>query len=352
MGSFKLNQEEGVYLDTWMNKVSRSFAVVVAALEEPLKRYMAAAYIICRVIDNIEDSMSESSWKKQRFAEISQLLSEPSLAPEILAAWDSETWLGLTVDEKRLMSSGDGLQLWRIYAGFPDGASSVIRRWSLQMVEGMSRLQDPAYRPSFVSRAGIALLADEQDYNQYCYIVAGTVGHLATELVVQHYRLSGSVASSLLQNCEACGRGLQKTNILKDFPKDLQRGISYLPDVWLSEVSYSPLSLDGAPGEWKRKVLDDVLDDLRDATEYTLDLPYEAVGYRMASLLCLLPALQTILLAAQNQDLLFTSRHPAKISHQAFAQCILDAKKLVKYNTGILEYSHKLENKLELQFAA
>jgi farnesyl-diphosphate farnesyltransferase len=351
MISVNLNKENVRYLDIWMNKVSRSFAVVVASLEEPLKFYMSASYIICRVIDNIEDCLAVEEWKSQRFAEVSQLLIDPSQAENIFAVWDEEEWPGLSQDEWKLMKSPDGLELWRIFAGFPEQVQSVIRYWSLQMADGMGHLQEPASRPRFVNFAGVELLEDVQDYNQYCYVVAGTVGHLATELVIQHYRLPGTVADILLRTCEACGRGLQKTNIVKDFPEDLTRGISYLPDAWLSEVDHSPLSLSGAPGEWKYKVLADVLADLRDATEYTLALPYEATGYRMASLLCLLPALQTLLFAAQRQQFMFTQRHPTKISHQTFAQCIFDAKRLVKSNDGIIEYFRKIENKVELQFA-
>ena len=67
---------------------------------------------------------------------------------------------------------------------------------------------------------GVQVLAGYQDYNQYCYIVAGTVGNLATDLVILHYQLSGSVAEHLLRYSQACGRGLQKTNIVKDFPED------------------------------------------------------------------------------------------------------------------------------------
>ncbi|RPI82258.1 MAG: hypothetical protein EHM41_18785 [Chloroflexi bacterium] len=193
-------------------------------------------------------------------------------------------------------------------------------------------------------------MSEEQDYNHYCYIVAGTVGNLTTDLVILHYKLSDPVAKILLKYCQACGRGLQKTNIIKDFLDDITRGICYLPNEWLSEVDYTPLSLQGASSIWKRKVLVDVLAELKDATEYTIALPYEAVGYRMASLLCLLPALQTILLAAQNQRALFTAQHPSKISHETFAQCIVDARKLIQDNLGIVGYFQQLENKINLQF--
>ena len=349
MQAYARNTKEIFYLNQWMERVSRSFAVVVSALEEPLRQFMAASYIICRVIDNIEDCTAPVDWKQQRFVEIAQMLNEPARAADILATWDRENWPGLTPDEKKLMKSNDGLLLWRILSGFPEEVRSVIVHWTLQMADGMSHLLEDSQRPRFVRHNGVHLLEDVEDYNQYCYIVAGTVGHLATELVNQYYLLNDSEASSLLQNSEACGRGLQKTNIIKDFPKDLQRGISYLPDEWMSTSDYTPLALGGAPLKLKRKVLGNVLTDLSDAKDYTLALPYKAAGYRMASLLCLLPALQTILLEARNQELMFTDRHPSKISHQIFAHCIQDAKKFVSYNQGIEEYFGQVVNEVNLQ---
>ena len=50
---------------------------------------------------------------------------------------------------------------------------------------------------------------------------AGTVGHLATELVILQYQLSDDVAQRSAHAAEACGRALQKTNIVKDFAEDL-----------------------------------------------------------------------------------------------------------------------------------
>jgi farnesyl-diphosphate farnesyltransferase len=346
---FRLSGEEVSYLETWMNRVSRSFAVVVSVLEEPLKSYMAAAYILCRVIDNIEDCAAPIEWKKARFEEVSQLLMEPEFARDILASWDSAAttdWDGLTEDERNLMSSENGLPLWKIYSQFPDEVKKSISIWARQMVEGMSHLTDAAYPPNFIQHDGIQVLANYRDYDHYCYIVAGTVGNLATDLVIHHYNLSGSVADQLLQYSQACGRGLQKTNIVKDFCEDVSRGVCYLPDEWLNEVDYTPLFLRGASRDWNRKVLLDVMAELKDSTNYVLALPYEANGYRISSLLCLLPALQTILLAAQNHGSLFTAQHPTKIDHQTFGQCILDSRRLVNNNQAILEYYQQVEYQL------
>ncbi|MFN2121898.1 MAG: squalene/phytoene synthase family protein, partial [Candidatus Promineifilaceae bacterium] len=68
------------YLAEMMQKVSRSFALVAPAVETPLDDYLAAAYLICRVADNIEDAQQSYSWQQARFAEFMGLLKEPETA--------------------------------------------------------------------------------------------------------------------------------------------------------------------------------------------------------------------------------------------------------------------------------
>ena len=348
--TFKLTQAQQEYLNEFMNKVSRSFTFVVACLEEPLNHFMSTAYLICRVADNIEDCKQPQAWQQMRFAELAQLLEDPTLASDILAGWDREAWPGLSTDEQQLMGAKRGLSLWQIYALIPGDARSTIGRWSLTMAEGMRHLEDPGRAPLWVTRDGVRVLGDEVDYDCYCYYVAGTVGHMATELVIGHYGLTDGVARRLLTTCEACGRGLQKTNIVKDFAKDLARGVCYLPDRWMREVERAPLALTGAPTTWKQKVLNNVMDELQTSVEYVLALPYRAVGYRMASLLCLLPAYQTILLAAQSHEELFTPDHYIKISRITMAQCLQDAKSMVTDNDAILRYSRDVAREIEAVF--
>ena len=243
--TFRLSAAEITYLDKWMNKVSRSFALVVASLEEPMCHYLAAAYLICRVIDNVEDCKSVPAWKDLRFEEIKQLLVRPSLAKLILPVWDGEPWPGLMADQRQIMTFSDGLPLWQIYDRLPHEVKSIISGWALKMAEGMMQLENPDM-PSWIVRNEIRILTRETDYDQYCYFVAGTVGHMVTELVILQYEMQGELAQKLLQTCEACGRSLQKTNIVKDFQEDLGRGVCYLPEEWLRQVGYSPLALQGS----------------------------------------------------------------------------------------------------------
>jgi farnesyl-diphosphate farnesyltransferase len=111
----------------------------------------------------------------------------------------------------------------------PERSRSIIGRWASGRADGMLRVEDPDQHPLPENRDGVRVPAAESDHNQYCFYVAGNVGHIATELAAVHYGLAEDVASRLSVACEACGRGLQKTNIVKGFIEDLGRGISYLP---------------------------------------------------------------------------------------------------------------------------
>jgi farnesyl-diphosphate farnesyltransferase len=278
------------------------------------------------------------------------LLREPGQALAILSLWEVEPWPALTESERRLMGVTDGHLLWVTYAQLPQTAREVVQRWTREMAEGMRQLATPDQRPCFVERQGIAVIAEATDYDAYCYYVAGTVGHMASELAVTQYQLAPAIAQALEPYAEACGRSLQKTNIIKDFAGDLNRGICYLPDAWLQTVAYMPLALQGATPAWKALVLGDVLAELRAATDYLLALPYTATGYRRASLLCLLPAYQTMLVAAQRQEILFTSEHQIKISRLTMAQCVADSQALLFDNTAIRRYGQRVEEKIQSQF--
>ena len=348
--AFEPSAAETAYLERQLNNVSRSFALVVPFVEPPTRYYLSTAYLLCRVVDNIEDCTRATEWKDARFDEFLRLLSTPDRAREVLPGWDAESWPGLTENEARMMGFEDGLMLWQIYAQIPEAPRAIVRHWTSAMAQGMRQVGDPDHCPCFVRRQGIDILEEQTDYDGYCYFVAGTVGNMASELIIRQYGLTAAVAETLGSLAEACGRSLQKTNIVKDFAEDLSRGICYLPDRWLSEADYSPLSLRGAAPAWKEMVLADVLAELRGATDYVLALPYSAAGYRRASLMCLLPAYRTLLAAAQRQETLFTAQHQVKISKPDMARCLVDSQRLLFDNNAIRRYSRRLENAVLNEF--
>lgn len=331
------------YLSATMERVSRSFALVVPCLQAPLQYYFATAYLLCRALDNIEDCARGLDWQKRRFAEFHQLLWEPQAAAEQLSVWEADEWPGLSEDEWVLMTSDGGGSLWSIYESFPARTRGILQNWIPRMAKGMEEVLDPAQSPPVVVRQGVRVLSTAQAYNDYCYTVAGTVGAMGTELVIDHYGLSEELASTLLAGSEACGRALQKTNVLKDFAEDLQRQVCYLPDEWLREIDYAPLALGGAPVDWTARVLGDILTELRSATTYVLDVPHRAADYRVASLMCLLPAYETIRSAALHRRELFTAGHQIKITRPTMARCVADAVSLATDDDAIVRRSADLE---------
>lgn len=335
-----------------MSRVSRSFALVVPWLEEPLQQQMATAYLICRTLDNIEDCAQSRAWQKARFAEFTGLLAEPAHAPLILSQWETYTWPGLSPDEAALMTLEDGLPLWLIYATFPDPVRAIFQHWISLMAVGMESVLDPQQTTSLTMYGDVRLLSTVRAYDEYCYYVAGTIGGLATELVSDHYQLTAHERAQLLEGSKACGRALQKTNIIKDFVEDLKRQVCFLPDEWLREIDYMPLRLAGAPAEWTYVVLKNVLDELRAATAYVCAIPATAAGYRISSLVCLLPAYQTLLSTAQQQPCLFTQGHQVKIARETMARCLHDAVSMAPDNDAISAYCHQLEQAISTAFWA
>jgi phytoene/squalene synthetase len=62
--TFEPTVAQQTYLEQKLGDVSRSFALVVPFLEAPLQHYLATAYLLCRVLDNIEDCGQSAEWKK------------------------------------------------------------------------------------------------------------------------------------------------------------------------------------------------------------------------------------------------------------------------------------------------
>ncbi len=116
---FELTQPQQTYLEQQLAAVSRSFALVLPTVEVPLRYYLMISYLLCRVVDNIEDCGESYAWQEKRYSEFMHLLAEPHDATAALSLWEGEAWPALTDDERRLMSVRDGLPLWETYAQMP-----------------------------------------------------------------------------------------------------------------------------------------------------------------------------------------------------------------------------------------
>ncbi|MEM7334437.1 MAG: squalene/phytoene synthase family protein [Chloroflexota bacterium] len=344
MSTTPLTPHQVRYLNTALNKVARTFAILPPFIDAVLADIMSLAYLVCRVVDSIEDCYQPFDWKQQRFHEVRQLLKTPSLAKEILTVWTDLDWPGLNEDEIALMQIHGGLELWRIYALIPQKFRTIIQRWVTEMAVGMENTINPVEPPATIVVGDVIVLDGAKDYDQYCYYVAGTVGYLQTDLLEAFYGFSTDIVKKLKQHCLAFGLGLQKTNIVKDFLEDFNRGVCFIPNSWLAEIKHQPFETKGAPIEWVKFVLTDVKTSLDEAAEYIGAIPYQTIGIRQATLLCLLPAYKTILLAAEKSHTLFTHEHQVKISRDTLSDCFKDAQLISQDNQLLWQYRDNVDN--------
>jgi farnesyl-diphosphate farnesyltransferase len=206
-------------LASLLERTSRTFALAIPLLDEPLRTDVGAAYLLFRIADTLEDA---PRWGRDR----------RRAALESFAAWveggRDRRWID-AVDEQRpdddagcllLLSRADDV---RALAALRGDSWEVIRRHVRRTATRMA---------GFVARQderGAIELRDLDDLRAYCYAVAGIVGELLTDLfVLQAPSLAGH-RDALAARAPHFGEGLQLVNILKDAPSDAREGRAYVP---------------------------------------------------------------------------------------------------------------------------
>jgi farnesyl-diphosphate farnesyltransferase len=248
-------------IDRLLVLTSRTFALAIPELPEPLRREVGIAYLLFRIADTFEDA---TRWpREERLAGLEafdRLLDAPTLdeARALAARWveerpcDHEGYL-------ELLGATPGV-LGELAAVEPSRRAAIVRH-TLRTSAGMA---------SFVSSGdeeGSLHLATLADLQHYCYIVAGIVGELLTELFLDFSPALQRAPQILLDRAAAFGEGLQLVNILKDADADARHGRVYLP-----------------PGLARAEILALARADLDRATEYVLALqtggaPRGVVGF-------------------------------------------------------------------------
>jgi farnesyl-diphosphate farnesyltransferase len=204
-------------------KTSRTFALAIPELPEPLRREVGVAYLLFRIADTFEDA---TRWPRAdrlaALAAFDRLLAAPSLeeARALAASWvearpcDHEGYLELLAAVPGVLGELDGIK--------PSRRAAIVRH-TLRTSVGMA---------NFVSAGtedGSLRLGTLGDLQHYCYIVAGIVGELLTELFLDFAPSVERVRQTLVGHAARFGEGLQLVNILKDADSDARHGRVYLP---------------------------------------------------------------------------------------------------------------------------
>ncbi len=288
-------------------RVSRTFALSISLLPEELREAVGVAYLLCRIVDTIEDDPSIGvAPRAALFHGFERLVRHDRVDPSDFA--EVGPVVGTTADERQLMGVSDAV--FRVFRALPSSQREAIRPWVLEMSAGMRQT---------ISRrepAGSLQLKDLEDLERYCWYVAGTVGELLTELFAVHVGRPELVTTFVDAEPARFGLGLQLVNILKDVGEDAERGVCYLPqDVLRREGLSTEGLLDPAHRPAALRVVDELTDvaraHLRAAMEYTLAWPSgTADEVRLFCVVPLVLAWRTLDVVQNGEDTLVRGRTP------------------------------------------
>lgn len=264
-------------------RVSRTFALGIKLLPGKLEAPVRVGYLLCRIADTIEDDLGMTPERKADLLDCFLEGFEDGASADDFAACVSE--LGATEAYRDLVATTSRVfLLWR---ALDTASRDVLRRWVCEMVRGM-RLMVLRHR------AGIRI-ATVSEFREYCYFVAGTVGHLLTELWYAHSVFVGRrTYARLAGDCEAFGEALQTVNILKDIAHDAEHeNAVYVPGELLEALGSSHASILAADHrDANREALVPLMalaqDDIERSLRYIEALPSAAMRVR---LFCVLPIL-------------------------------------------------------------
>ena len=281
-----------------LQRVSRTFALTIPRLAPSLADVVGNGYLLCRLIDTIEDELPPAASNATRAAFFTRfeaaLAGEEDIgafARELGAALRPETPEG----ERELVARLP--EVLAVTARFDPTERAALERCTSTMAEGMHRFEGGS--------AGRSGLEDVASLERYCYHVAGVVGEMLTELFCHHSPRAAAHRDTLMALAVPFGNGLQLTNILKDVHDDHRRGVCWLPrNVFGGETTDFGALFEAAgagSGEASR-ALDEGLHRLvalcrgylDDAVRYVLTLPREEHGMRVFCLWSVAMAMLTL----------------------------------------------------------
>lgn len=206
-----------------LTRTSRTFALSIRLLPAPLRQEVSIAYLLLRVADTLEDA---DLWTpQQRVVALAQLDVLIGVSGATAAKHDSARWAAaLPCDHEGYLALVSELPLLLdALAQLEPTAQTTIVRHVRRTISGMIKFLTARGAP------GNLALTDIHDLRRYCYVVAGIVGEMLTELFVEQGHVPRSEAVTLWEKAASFGEGLQLVNILKDADEDIRQGRSFLP---------------------------------------------------------------------------------------------------------------------------
>jgi farnesyl-diphosphate farnesyltransferase len=305
--------------------VSRTFALTIPQLPPALYPAVANAYLLCRIVDTIEDEVSLSPEQKKYFCsafiEVVKTGENAQSFSEKLAPLLSEQTIPAEHSLIRVIP--------RVIA--------MTHRLDPAQIEALATCVEVMAQgmPVFQALDLHGGLKAMPDMDNYCYYVAGCVGEMLAKLFCHYSPDIAKHREELLALSVSFGQGLQMTNILKDIWDDAQRGVCWLPQDIFTETGFDLKTLTPeTDSEQFRLGLTHLISiahqHLENALRYTLLIPSSETGIRKFCLWALGMAVLTLKKIKQN--LHFNQSSQVKISRNSVKATILTTNLTVRSN--------------------
>ena len=316
------------YQSQILEKVSRSFAFTIPQLPSALRHAVGNAYLICRIADTIEDEPTLSTGQKDLFygrlvAVIEGIEDPRSFAHDLSALLSART----TKNERDLIANT--VRVIRITHGLNDVQRAAIHRCVRIMSDGMLEFQ---------RKASLEGLNDINHLNQYCYVVAGVVGEMLTELFCDYSEKINAHHDELFELATSFGQCLQMINILKDMWEDRTRGVCWLPrNVFSSSgielKTLSPGQTDPRFTKGLSSLIGVAIHHSARSLRYVLLIPPHETGIRRFCLWSLGMGVLTLQRIHRNPS--FRNGQEVKISRNSVKTIVLVSNALSRWNSGL-----------------
>ena len=326
--------------------VSRTFALGIRFLPGDLGQAVLDAYLLCRIADTVEDAPGIDPHVKA------------ALFDDFLTSFESETALArflsgvqsLAGEPAHLLLTTNTDLVLQHFSALPKPTRDVVLKWVTEMSMGMRKFV-------LLYPNGIRIQTLDE-YREYCYYVAGTVGYMLTDLWYEHSSSIGERRYHVLrERCRAFAEALQTVNILKDVAVDVEKENSiYIPEELLrAEGSGQSTILSPELVTRNRAALGQLIqmawDDLEEARNYLLLIPRRAVSIRLFCILPLLLAYATLRDLVQTTAML-KSGGSVKISRREVKSLLMTGAMLVMSNWGVRKLVERVRRRaFELAFA-
>jgi 4,4'-diapophytoene synthase len=309
-----------------LDGVSRSFALTIPQLPNSLRHIVSNAYLLCRIVDTIEDEIALTPEQKRAFCHefinvVKNSADAASFARRLAPLLSTQT----IPEEHELIGSIP--RVIEITRRATPEQQEALAACVETMAEGMPRFQKQDLRHGLDTMA---------DMDEYCYYVAGCVGEMLTELFCHYSPDVAKNEDELINYAVSFGQGLQMTNILKDIWDDYDRGVCWLPREIFTEAGFDLSDL--KPGQNSAQFREGLAElvsiayrHLSDALRYTLMIPKEEIGIRNFCLWAIGMAVLTLKKINNNLD--FSRSAQVKISRRSVKATILATRFAGRNNT-------------------